>query len=243
MTIDFFWHERPRSTRGPKPALTLDAIADAAVTVADTEGLAAVSMQRVAAELGFTKMSLYRYLPGKTELVALMLERAIGAPPELTPGEWRARLEEWSTLLLARYLAHPWAVEATVGRRPLGPHELSWMETALACLSGLPLTGSERLDTIAVLAGHGRMLAQQAGAMPGEAAPDGAEDEMVRAMGAVLRSHGDRFPHLTAAIGEPGGANQAFDYGLARILDGVEVLLRDRQDQDRQVTRADAQSA
>ncbi|WP_306206831.1 TetR/AcrR family transcriptional regulator [Actinoplanes sp. RD1] len=237
MTIDFFWHERPRSTRGPKPALTLGAIADAAVAVADAEGLAAVSMQRVAAELGFTKMSLYRYLPGKAELVALMLERAIGAPPELTPGEWRAGLEEWSALLLTRYLAHPWAVEATVGRRPLGPFELGWMETALACLAGLPLTGPERLDTIAVLVGHGRMLAQQAGAMPGTASVADPEDEMLSAMGAVLRTHGDRFPRLREAVSEPGDANQAFDYGLARILDGIEVLVR-RRYEERQVTRS-----
>jgi AcrR family transcriptional regulator len=235
MTIDFFWAERPRPTRGPKPALTLEAIADAAVAVGDAEGLAAVSMQRVAAELGFTKMSLYRYLPGKAELVALMLERAIGAPPELVPGTWRDRLTEWSEELLDRYLAHPWAIEATVGRRPLGPHELGWTESALACLEGLPLTGPERLDTIAVLAGHARMLAQQAGAAPGGSGP---EDEMLQAMGAVLRDHGDRFPHLLRAFEEPPDGNQAFHYGLARILDGVAVLVHDRQ-----VTRADAQSA
>ena len=70
MTGDFFWAPRPRPTRGPKPALTLGQIADAAIAVADAEGLAAVSMQRVAADLGYTKMSLYRYLPGKAELVA-----------------------------------------------------------------------------------------------------------------------------------------------------------------------------
>ena len=76
MTGDFFWAPRPRPTRGPKPALTLGQIADAAIAVADAEGLAAVSMQRVAADLGYTKMSLYRYLPGKAELVAAMIERA-----------------------------------------------------------------------------------------------------------------------------------------------------------------------
>jgi AcrR family transcriptional regulator len=88
---DLLWRPRTDGSRGPKPALTLDGIADAAITVADAEGLAAVSMQRVAADLGFTKMALYRYLPGKAELVALMVERALGGPPDLTGQAWRTR--------------------------------------------------------------------------------------------------------------------------------------------------------
>ncbi|MFC7761642.1 TetR/AcrR family transcriptional regulator [Catellatospora bangladeshensis] len=118
MTSDFLWAVRAQPTRGPKPALTLDRIAEAAVAVADAEGLAAVSMQRVAADLGFTKMSLYRYLPGKAELVALMVEHAVGAPPELDPADWRTALRDWAHHLLAAYVRHPWALEATVGPRP-----------------------------------------------------------------------------------------------------------------------------
>src|SRR5689334_10146250 len=67
MSVEFLWDGRAQPTRGPKPALTLEGITDVAIAVADAEGLAAVSMQRVAAELGKTKMSLYRYLPGKAE--------------------------------------------------------------------------------------------------------------------------------------------------------------------------------
>ncbi|OJF14606.1 TetR/AcrR family transcriptional regulator C-terminal domain-containing protein [Couchioplanes caeruleus] len=225
MTAEFLWGGRARPTRGPKPALTLDGIAGAAIAVADAEGLGAVSMQRVAAELGFTKMSLYRYLPGKAELIAVMVERALGRPPALTSPGWRPGLEEWSRLLFGRYLAHPWSIEATVGRRPLGPHEIGWMECALARLEGLPLRGAERLDTIAVLAGHGRTLAQQAAAMLGET-------EMIAAMAEILRLHGERFPHLTATMADAAGeegAGQAFEYGLARILDGLEVLISSRR--------------
>jgi AcrR family transcriptional regulator len=220
MTIDWLWGDRPAPRRGPKPTMTLEGIADAAMRVADAEGLAAVSMQRVAAELGFTKMSLYRYLPGKAELVAVMVERAIGEPPAMSGDDWRTALEQWTRQLLARFLEHPWAVEATAGRRPLGPYEMGWMEQALARLEGLPLRGAERLDAIAVLAGHGRMLAQQAAAMVDEA---GMKD----AMGEVMRVHGARFPQLIAAMSE-GGADQAFEFGLARILDGMEVLVRQR---------------
>ncbi|MEV4708598.1 TetR/AcrR family transcriptional regulator [Actinoplanes sp. NPDC049316] len=223
MSVEFLWGGRARPTRGPKPALTLEGIADAGIAVADAEGLAAVSMQRVATDLGYTKMSLYRYLPGKAELVAVMVERAVGEPPELSASGWRAALEEWSRLLFGRYLAHPWTIEATVGRRPLGPYEMGWMEVALARIETLPLSGAERLDTIAVLAGHGRMLAQQAAARLGEA-------EMSTAIAAVLREHGERFPQLTAALAGAarGGGDQAFEYGLARLLDGVEALVTSR---------------
>jgi AcrR family transcriptional regulator len=226
MTVDFLWGDRARPTRGPKPALSLDAIADAAIAVADAEGLAAVSMQRVAADLGYTKMSLYRYLPGKAELVAVMVERAIGAPPALTAAGWRAALTEWSELLLAGYLRHPWTIEATVGARPLGPHELGWMECALARLgAGSGLTGAERLDAVAVLAGHARMLAQQAAARVGEA-------DLNAAMAEVLRTRGERFPEVVAAMAEAaaeGGQDQAFAFGLNRILDGLEALIDQRR--------------
>src|SRR4051794_8780616 len=111
MTVEFLWHGRSRPTRGPKPALTLDRITDAAIAVADAEGLATLSMQRVAAELGYTKMSLYRYLPGRAELIAAMVERGIGPPPGLTAAGWREALTEWAEALLTRFTGHAWALE------------------------------------------------------------------------------------------------------------------------------------
>ncbi|MEV4352182.1 TetR/AcrR family transcriptional regulator C-terminal domain-containing protein [Actinoplanes sp. NPDC049596] len=217
----FFWEERPR-TRGPKPALTLDQIAGAAIAVADAEGLPAVSMQRVAAELGFTKMSLYRYVPGKTELVAVMLERALGGPPgDLSDLSWRDALSAWASSLLERYEAHRWALEATAGARPIGPNELAWMESALTVLPA-GLTGAERMDAVATIAGQVRMIAGQSGT---------AESELTATIGLVLREHADRFPALTAAVTDAaarGGQDQAFRFGIERILDGMEVLIQRR---------------
>ncbi|MBL7254388.1 TetR/AcrR family transcriptional regulator [Paractinoplanes lichenicola] len=212
MTVDFLWGERSRPTRGPKPALTLDRIAEVAIGVADAEGLAAVSMQRVAAELGYTKMSLYRYLPGKAELVAAMLERVVGEPPALDGNDWRAALTTWTEALLERYRQHGWAIEATTGERPVGPHELGWMESALAVLPP-GLTGGQRMDTVAVLAGQVRMIAGQ------------SEAAMVAAVTLVLREHAERFPAVVAAVTDPGPHDQAFHFGLERILDGIEVLI------------------
>src|SRR2546430_15912316 len=89
-TVELLWGLRERPTRGPKPALSIERIAAAAVAVADVEGMAAVSMQRVASELDFTKMSLYRYVTGKDELIAAMIEAAGGGPPDPSegPGGW-----------------------------------------------------------------------------------------------------------------------------------------------------------
>jgi AcrR family transcriptional regulator len=223
MTVEFLWSERSRPTRGPKPALTLDRIADAAIAVADAEGLAAVSMQRVAADLGYTKMSLYRYLPGKAELVAVMLERGIGPAPQPAGSDWRAGLTEWAERLFAIYLAHPWALGATVGARPLGPNELGWMESAVAQLPP-GLTGAERMDAVAVIAGHVRAIA-------GQAASRQPEAEIGAAIGLVLREHADRFPAVAAAMADMstrGGGDQAFAFGLQRILDGLAVLIAAR---------------
>src|SRR3954470_3132103 len=148
-TVELLWGLRERPTRGPKPALSIERIAAAAVAVADAEGMAAVSMQRVASELDFTKMSLYRYVTGKDELIAAMIEAAVGEPPDLSevPGGWRGRLEEYARRLWATWQRHPWLPGATVGQhRIMGPREVGWSEAAVGALDGTPLRGSERLD-------------------------------------------------------------------------------------------------
>ncbi|MEV6343922.1 TetR/AcrR family transcriptional regulator C-terminal domain-containing protein [Actinoplanes sp. NPDC051851] len=215
MSADFLWAERPKR-RGPKPALTVEAIADAATAIADAEGLAAVSMQRVAADLGFTKMSLYRYLPGRAELVAVMLERALGPAPEISGGSWRDALVTWSECLREAYIGHPWALEAVIGNRPIGPHEMGWMEAALARIP-TTLTGSERMDTVAVLAGHVRAIAAQEATM-------GSESELTKS----FAGHAAEFPAIMAALRDTTGADNAFHFGLERILDGLEHLVNGR---------------
>nr|WP_244163695.1 TetR/AcrR family transcriptional regulator [Rhodococcus koreensis] len=83
-TAELLWGSPDRPKRGPKPALSLERIVATAISMADAEGLATLSMQRLAEDLGFTKMSLYRYTPGKAELTALMLDAALGPAPDLS---------------------------------------------------------------------------------------------------------------------------------------------------------------
>src|SRR2546427_8957148 len=87
------WELRDEQGKKPRVALTLPGIVKAAIYIADTDGIEAVSVQRVAGDLGFTKMSLYRHVPGKTELLGIMIDTGVGGPPDLSsvPGGWRAR--------------------------------------------------------------------------------------------------------------------------------------------------------
>jgi AcrR family transcriptional regulator len=229
--VTLLWTPPTPPRRGPRPTLTLEAITRAGIAAADADGLTAVTMQRIAEAVGVTKMALYRYVPGKAELVALMLDGAIGTPPDPHPGaSWRETLDAWARGLYARFCAHPWALEVAVGARVIGPHELTWMEYAVTALAGSGLDGGEMLDVAVLLTGHVRNLAQQVTALSSAANPERA---MSSSMHLVLAGREDRFPAVTAAMASARavqGQDQALDFGLARILDGVGTLVDARQD-------------
>src|SRR5580692_12477089 len=117
--LDLLWGTRERPRRGPRPSMSLDRIVTEAISLADAEGLASLSMQRLAERLGCAKMALYRYVPGKAELEALMLDAALGAAPEPAATDpasgddeddderWRAQLRAWAMTMFERMLAHP----------------------------------------------------------------------------------------------------------------------------------------
>ncbi|MFF0495334.1 TetR/AcrR family transcriptional regulator [Nocardia aobensis] len=229
---ELLWGTSQRPRRGPKPSLSLERIVTEAIALADAEGMAAVSMQRLAERLGCAKMALYRYVPGKAELTALMLDYGMGEPPRVTvadsdPEPWREALRQWAHTLYERYRDHPWTVDLTVGPRPMGPNELGWMEASLAPLAGTGLRGSERLDTVVLLNGHLRSLVQQTTGR----GPEEAESDIARQVGEVLAAHADRYPEVVAAFADtsPDGRNAALNYGIERILDGVAALIARRR--------------
>lgn len=228
--VRLLWGPHPKPARGPRPTLDLDRIARAGIEIADSEGLADVSMQRVAAQLGVTKMALYRYVPGKAELVALMVDAAIGPYPQVRAGRsgWREQLEEWARELIHVFRQHPWALDATVGPRIMGPAELSWLERAVSALDGTKLSGAERMDAAVLLVGHVRGITQQARATGPAGNP---EAQLGAILGDLMQAHGERFPALTAALTsavQSHGQDQAWEFGLQRILDGLAVLIDER---------------
>ncbi len=221
-TVELLWGDRAAPTRGPKRSLSVEQIADVAVAVADAEGIEAVSMQRVAESLDLTKMSLYRYLSGKSELVAVMIERAVGERPDLSRvrGGWRPRLERWARLMSETWDAHPWLPWATVGSRVLGPREAGWTEEAVAALDTTPLAPDQCMDVVTTVSGLLRNT--QSGIVTGTQ-PWHAERHVQ-----LIRDHADRFPALTRAIagGRSRNPRQARDLGLKCFLDGVELQIQ-----------------
>ncbi|MEU7764402.1 TetR/AcrR family transcriptional regulator [Nocardia sp. NPDC049190] len=232
--VELLWGIQPRPKRGPKPALSLEGIVAEAIALADADGLSNLSMQRLAERLGFTKMSLYRYVPGKAELIALMLDTALGMPPEMTvPGGaaleagWRGQLALWCETLYERFRAHPWSLEVSVGVRPIGPAEMAWMECALDALAETGLTTAERLDTIVLLTGHARSLGQQVRGAGAEA----FEQHIAGQFAAMVDVAAQRYPAAAAAFAEEGaveGGEGALRFGIGRILDGLAVLIASR---------------
>ncbi len=235
--MELLWGTGERPTRGPKPGLTLDAIVTTAVTVADTDGLAAVSMRRVATELGVGTMSLYRYVPGKAELLDLMLDKVVefdlSAHPPADQG-WRAALTAVAHGSRRLYQQHPWLLQVDQARPILGPNALDGMEYALQGLSGTRLTGREKIHVLVALDGFvtgvTRVEVNQAQAEKRSGISDAAfwkaqEPVLTRVM------ESGRYPQLAAlpedAFEEAG--DDIFELGLTRLLDGLAPFIEGRE--------------
>jgi AcrR family transcriptional regulator len=236
--LDLLWGSGERAARGPKPALTIEQVVSAAIRIADREGLGALTMRRVAEELGFTTMALYRYVPGKNELIDLMMDAAIGPPPppsDEATGDWASELQSWARADLAIIRRHPWLLEL-VARAPQGPNWFAWFESALRALSGTGLTPGEMLATIALIDGHVRATAQVVVGMARAQQNAGVPNAWGAGFGAALeRVVGDeRFPTLTRIATSGGFEHDAtpsdddFEFGLRRLLDGIEAYIRSR---------------
>jgi AcrR family transcriptional regulator len=232
--LDLAWGRGERPRPGRRPSLKLDEIVAAATALADADGIEGVSMHRVAQRVGVTTMALYRYLGGKDDLVFLAVDAAAGPPPRSPEqGEpWRAAVERWAGGQLGMLTAHPWVIRVPISEPPLGPNQVRWMERLLECLAGAGLSDVDQLGVVnllsAFVAGHFRVYADlTAGARAGGLTREEAERRYLETIGQVIDT--PRFPRVTAvfaaASAEPSSDVQNdFEFGLARILDGVEVM-------------------
>ena len=225
MGIMDLWDLDSQAGKKPRMGLSVPAIVKTAIEIADTDGIETVSMERVAGELGFTKMSLYRHVSGKPELLSIMIESAVGEPPDLSrvPGDWRARLEELVRQLTDVWRRHPWIPTVTVGARIMGPRETGWTESAVAALAGTGLTGDERLAAAFVVFGHIRNTQSMAtvGTQPWSGCGE---------LAGLIRSRPELFPELGIALTgtAPALEDNARRFGLDRILDGLAALIAER---------------
>ncbi|MEU6169693.1 TetR/AcrR family transcriptional regulator [Streptomyces tanashiensis] len=241
-SLDLLWGTGERPSRGPKPGLTLDRIVGAAVALADAEGLDAVSMRRVSAELGVGTMSLYRYVPGKTELLDLMLDRVQGdslaaEPAGPGPGDdWRTTVELLARGHLTLYRAHPWLLKVNEARSLLGPNTLRGFELCLTGLTGPHGMGLSDHETISVIvtvqsyvAGIARMELQTT-----EAAKEtGVSDEQFWAAQVPFLERAmasGEFPAVAGLAADTFVRDvDHFAFGLARLMDGFEALVTARR--------------
>ncbi|MFH8729607.1 TetR/AcrR family transcriptional regulator [Streptomyces termitum] len=238
--VEAAWGLRERPTKGPRPGLSLDRIVGAAVRLASEEGLGAVSMGRVAKELGASTMSLYRYVSAKSELYTLMQEAATGAPPPglLDPGaDWRANLARWAGAMRGIYLREPWLLRVPVSGPPATPNAVAWWEQALLAMDGTGLPPETRLSVTMLVAGFVKseaLMAAEVGEAMGAAGADGADEAMRRYARTLRRlAAPETYPRVAWVLGsgvldEAGGPDDEFRFGLDRILDGVAVLVEDR---------------
>ncbi|WP_345945349.1 TetR/AcrR family transcriptional regulator [Streptomyces albus subsp. chlorinus] len=220
------WLDPGRPRRGRRPAFSREAITTAAVALADAEGLDAVTMRRVAAQVGAGVMSLYSYAPDKETLLELMVDHVSGELPatdDLT-GDWRADLKGIAHLQRALMLRHPWLPAALSTRRALGPNTLAFLEHALAALRPTGLDGAAKLEVFAQLtafvAGY---VAHEITQREAVRSPDRAAAE-ARYLAAVAAD--GHHPELAEALSAPGRSltpEATFTRFLNRLVDGLDT--------------------
>ncbi|WP_350347148.1 TetR/AcrR family transcriptional regulator [Agromyces sp. G08B096] len=230
------WGVSANPQRGPKRELSIERIVEAAMEIADAEGLGAVSMSRVAQSLGYTTMSLYRYVTAKDDLLTLMQEYGVGLPPEPDPelaDDWRAGIRAIARAQLDRYVEHPWLLDIPIDGTPVTPNNLAWMDATLHLLAPLPVSEDERIAVTLLITGQVRWQGIVERSYATAAASQGVEpqaiDDARDDLLAVLVS-AEEFPALRRAVdaGVFRVGEDPFAFGFERLLDGVEGFVRAR---------------
>lgn len=236
-TLALLWRTDSGQRRGPARGLEVGAVVSAATALADREGLDAVTMRRLAQEVGIGTMSLYTYVPGRDELIDLMLDAAYQRLPKVdTAGQpWRQRLFAIADANRALYLAHPWAAAVSTLRPPLGPGLMAKYEHELTALDHLGLTDVEMDDTLTYLLGFVQANARAARDAHAAQLSSAMDDEQWWATNAPLlaRVFDETAYPLAARVGSAAGAahgsaynpDHAYRFGLERVLDGLAALI------------------
>ncbi|MEU0336106.1 TetR/AcrR family transcriptional regulator [Streptomyces sp. NPDC006193] len=223
---EVIWARPERAGRGPRPAYTRDDIAAAAVRIADAQGLDAVSMRHVAAELGCGTMSLYNYVPRKEDLYELMVDAAAAEHELWEPcGDWRAdmlRVARQTRDLMHR---HPWLPRLMSPVYGFSPHALRHLEHCLACLDPLDASYGTKFELIAMLNGvvttyvrNELDTAERVRALPWSQ----EEENAARIAYLSSRIASGAYPRMAAAFLEDAGPvdlEAVFERALERVLD------------------------
>jgi AcrR family transcriptional regulator len=223
------WGVAERPQRGPKRELSIERIVETAIELADAEGLGAVSMARVASALGFTTMSLYRYITSKDDLLLLMQDAVADIElPEPPEDDWRAGLRQWTLANLDAFRRHSWYVEIPITGTPLTPNVMRLIDLALRALRPAELSDQEKMACVLLLASYVRAV----GGIQADIDVSGSSSDEVTgasfapALAALVTP--DRFPDLAPVIVSGAYTSDEFDdfaFGLERVLDGIELYI------------------
>ena len=244
------WGLAAAPQRGPRRELNHERIVEAAIEIADAEGLAAVTMQRVARAFDFTTMALYRYVSSKDDLQRLMLDGiAAGETWAVDDEDWRAGLEQWTRIMVGCYRSHPWSLDIPLARETmLMPGQVRAVDAGMRAMRSLPATAGDKLGVLMLLAVNARGFASLGREMAREEADD------VLATRHLLQEivADGRFPDAQAVIESgayfgnegPDGrdADDAEDVtvALSLLMPGIERAFEgDRRAQERAAAPAD----
>ncbi|WP_040166441.1 TetR/AcrR family transcriptional regulator [Microbacterium gorillae] len=236
--IALAWGVAVNPQRGPKRELSIERIVDAAIEIADADGLGAVSMSRVATTLGFTTMSLYRYVTSKDDLLLLMQEVAteIAIPEADTSPTWRAGLERWVRSLRAAYHEHPWLSDIPISGPPITPNSLALVDWFLRETRELPLSDAERMGALLLLSNYSTSVVRQERDVAALDPGDASGQNFLAGIAPMITP--ERFPDFApffargGYLGDPtvSDSESDFTFGLGRILDGLERRIETTDD-------------
>jgi AcrR family transcriptional regulator len=228
-----------------RPRYTRQQIAQTALAIADTEGIQAVTMRRIAAELGAGTMTLYHYVGSKNDLIALMEDAIMGellVPDGQLPTDWRQALTAIARRARATFRRHPWALTGMRGTG-LSPHALRHFEQSLAAVADTGLDAAARLDLIALVDDYVAGFVLKSDLEPAlEAIPPDIARAAADHLDAQLAT--GHYPHTQALLGTGDRLaalarlaaasinDQRFERGLARLLGGVALDLPRRRTKD-----------
>ncbi|MGW5055397.1 TetR/AcrR family transcriptional regulator [Actinokineospora sp. NPDC004072] len=228
-TMTLLWRTPGEPGRGRRPGLTADAIVNAGIALADEAGLAELSMRRVAERLGVGTMSLYTYVQNKADLIAAMRDQVVGEVDVPDPGgEWRAELSGYARGLWALMHRHPWLLGTPIAHELAGPNETARMDAVLAIGAAAGLAEPDMLGVYLLVDAYVRGLAwisvdtQQASARSGMSEVEWWTDKEALVNAYVTPA---RFPAMTAVAASGAFATDGFEFGLARVLDGIAAHL------------------
>ncbi|MET8306723.1 TetR/AcrR family transcriptional regulator [Micromonospora sp. NPDC005173] len=233
------WGMSESSRLGRPAALDVNRVVAAAVEIADRDGLGGVTLPKVAKILGFTGMSLYRYVGSKDELLTLMADAAMGAPPDPRTDDWRDGLSSWAFAQRAVYQRRTWLTRVPTSGPPSGPNQIAWMETGLAVMSRTRLDWAHKIGVLSLISGYVVQSVRQysdlaEGRAEGQGQAD-AERDYGRALVRLVEP--ERFPETARLFSStlfeapPSDTPDAtiadadFTLGLELILDGVAVRI------------------